>query len=189
MDLKGGVTLKILGINGSIRKNSYNGVILEYLVAKYGDKYTMEIADIKDLPLYSEDIENEKIESVERLREDIRSSDGIIIITPEHNASIPAALKNALDWMSRVDRVFLNKPVMVMSSSVSDIGGNRAQNHLKQILTGMGFCAQIESGIETNIGRVDKKVDKIGKLIDQPTIDHLNFRMENFVKWIEKQDK
>ncbi len=178
--------MKILGIVGSLKASSYNKRIMEYLVDTFSNDHTIKLGEIKDLPLYNEDIENEKIEAVEKLREDIRWADGVIIITPEHNGSISAALKNTLDWMSRVDRVFINKPVMILSSSISTLGGVKAQSHLRDILNGMGLSTYIEPGVETVIGSVKDKLDQDGKLIDEPTKDHLNVRFENFIGWIEK---
>lgn len=178
--------MKILGIVGSTRKQSYNRMIMEYLVDEFGDTYEIEIAEIGDLPLYNQDIEMEKFESVERLRNQIKGADGIIFVTPEHNSSIPAALKNAIDWMSRVNPVFMGKPAMIMGSSIGILGSIRAQLQLRAILNTMGLAMHIQPGEETVIGAVADKFDENGKLVDEYTKKHLNEKMKKFEVWINK---
>lgn len=178
--------MKLLCIVGSLKKESNNRKIIDHLIDKYGDQHQMKLGDISGLPMYNEDIEGEDFPAVEALREDIRWADGLIVITPEHNGSITAVLKNALDWMSRVDRVMINKPLMIISSSLSPLGGVRAQGHLREILHGMGLSALVEPGVESLIGSIHEKLDDQGRLIDQATLDHLEARMENFEAWIRK---
>jgi chromate reductase len=133
--------MRILGISGSIRKASYNTQILKFVgnhISQAHESVKFEIADISDLPLYNEDIEangGTTPSAVARLREQVRGSDAVFFATPEHNYSIPAALKNALDWLSRPwgMNALENKPGAIISSSMGYLGGIKAQYALRQV--------------------------------------------------------
>ncbi len=177
--------MKILGIVGSTRKGSYNKMIMNYIEEEYGNTYDIEIAEIGDLPLYSQDIELEHFDAVERVRNQVKEADGIIFVTPEHNSSVPAALKNMIDWMSRGKPVFLGKPALILGSSIGMLGSIKAQLHLRQILNTTGLALYLQPAEETVIGLVKSKVED-GKLVDEATKSYLNSKVENFDKWIKK---
>jgi len=113
----------IIGIAGSLRTGSYNASLLRAAAALAPSGTTIEIASIRDIPLYDGDLEAAHgiPEPVRALQERIVASDGLLIATPEYNNSIPGVLKNAIDWLSRPPRdgarVFANRPVAVMGAT------------------------------------------------------------------------
>ncbi|MEW8974135.1 MAG: NADPH-dependent FMN reductase [Tissierellaceae bacterium] len=178
--------MKIVAIVGSIRRESYNKKIVEFMKERYKDKMDIEILPIEELPMYNEDIELSPPSSVKEIKDKIKSSDGILIATPEYNHSIPGVLKNALDWFSRVDYVMMDKPSMVIGASQGGFGTNRAQMHLRQILNS-GIIGTINlPRNELFISKVQDKVDESGKLIDESTIRHLDKVVDNFIEWTDK---
>jgi chromate reductase len=130
---------KIAVIVGSLRRDSINRKLAEALagLAKPKDRYALSRID--DLPLFNQDLEPSPPAAVTRLKGEIEAADGVLIVTPEYNRSIPGVLKNAIDWASRpaFQSVFAGKPVLVVSTSGGALGGVRAQGHLKLILAGM----------------------------------------------------
>ena len=137
---KGNSTFKIimlhfLGISGSLRKGSFNTMLLNVALASVPEGVTTETGDISDLPLYNADVEAAAYPaSAMRLKEQIRRADALVIATPEYNYSMPGVLKNAIDWVSRPpkDSPFFNKPFAILSASTGMLGGARAQYHLRQ---------------------------------------------------------
>lgn len=127
--------MKIVGISGSLRKDSYNTKLLKEI----GQNVDFEILDLFGIPLFSEDLESSVPKIVTDLKNEIDTSDIVVIATPEYNYSVSGVLKNALDWFSRGDnKVFDGKKVAIISASISRFGGVRAQSHLRQILLSMG---------------------------------------------------
>lgn len=181
--------MKVAIIVGSLRKNSYNKALANHIKERYGDRLDFETLDIGELPFFNEDIELSPPEIVIELRRQIREADAVLIVSPEYNYSVPGVLKNALDWFSRVERVMLNKPSMVMGTSTGRFGTVRGQNHLRQILNSSGIGAINLPGNEVQIANVSGKIDEKGKLIDESTIKLLDRRIDSFIKWIEKINK
>ncbi len=129
---------KIIGLCGSLQKNSLNKKLLHEAVRLYGN------CDFKEtelsLPLYNNDEENLGFpKNVLNLTKDIKNSEGVIITSPEYNKGISGVLKNALDWISRVPGSFLkNKPVVVMSAAAGRSGGETSQYMVRSCLTPFG---------------------------------------------------
>ena len=126
--------VKIVALVGSLRKESYNGYLAKAMQYRYQDRIDFEIADIASLPFYNQDEELNPPQVVKDFKKKVAEADGVIIITPEYNWSVPGVLKNALDWLSRVDKVLINKPVMTAGASPTALGTVRCQLHLRQIL-------------------------------------------------------
>lgn len=126
--------MKVAIVVGSIRKQSYNMKLAEYLKLRYADQITFEIVGIRDLPHYDQDVELDPPAVVKDFKERIAAADAVLWITPEYNYSIPGVLKNALDWLSRVDKVMNGKPSWIMGASMGQLGTVRAQEHLRDIL-------------------------------------------------------
>jgi chromate reductase len=123
---------KILGLSGSLRKGSYNAGLLRAAAELAPDGVTVDIGSIRDVPLYDGDVEATEglPASVQRLQAQLKAADGLLLVTPEYNNSIPGVFKNAIDWMSRGPgmQLFLGKPVAVMGSSPGGFGTVLSQN-------------------------------------------------------------
>lgn len=120
---------------GSIRENSYSKGVADALVAGLPADAEVTYLNIADLPLYNQDFDAASPEVYTRFRNDVLAQDAFIFVTPEHNRSIPAALKNALDVASRPwgQNVWQGKPALVASQSISGIAGVLAHHVLRQI--------------------------------------------------------
>lgn len=126
---------EILAISGSLRKDSYNTALLHTAKELSPDRMNIEIYVPRDLPLFSKDLEDDLSDEVQDYKNKIADSDGLIFSVPEHNFSISAAMKNAIEWGNRPygDNSFFNKPAAIMGVSTSKFATVRAQNHLRQI--------------------------------------------------------
>ncbi len=130
-------TIHILGISGSLRRDSHNTKLLGVAADEAPPGLSIEIADISDLPLYNWDLETDDDvrypEPVVRLRRQIAAADGLLFATPEYNWSVSGVLKNAIDWASRPETPLRNKPAAIISGG-GRFGGMRGQEHLRDIL-------------------------------------------------------
>lgn len=179
--------MKILALVGSIRKDSLNLNLVKTLQERYAEKLEITVANIKELPYYNQDEENDPSEIVKNFKKDILNCDGVLIATPEYNWSVPGVLKNALDWLSRVDFVLKDKPVMIIGATPGQLGTIRAQLHLRQILSSPGLSARVlpPSGNEVLVTLALTKF-KDGKLVDEPTLAFIDDVTERFIDWIKK---
>ncbi len=172
-------------ISGSLRRESLNRKLLQFLKETYQDEIKMEFVNIQQFPLFNEDIEEHALESVEKARKQVLEADAVLIATPEYNHSISGALKNSLDWLSRKEKVFKGKPVLLMGCSSGTVGTSRAQNHLRLILNSPGHQALTLPGNEILIGQAHKKFDEDGHLIDEKTVEFINGVLKKFMAWID----
>lgn len=182
-------TLNVVTLLGSLRKGSFNGMVARTLpkVAPAGMTVS-PLPSIRDIPLYDADLQQEEgfPASVEALAEQIRNADGVIIVTPEYNYSVPGGLKNAIDWLSRLpEQPLAGKPVLIQTSSMGAIGGARCQYHLRQILVFLD--AMVMNKPEFMGGVIQNKVDpQAGEVIDQSTLDHLTGQLTAFGDYIQR---
>ena len=161
---------KIIGFGGSLRKGSYNLMLLKEFKRINIDLFDVEIVDISNIPLYNQDLDDNQPESVRLLREKIKNSDGFIISTPEYDFSIPGFLKNTLDYLSRPVNMnpFSGKNGAIMSASISMLGGSRAQYHLRQVLTYLD--TRVINKPEVFITFANQKFDQDEKLNDENAV-------------------
>ncbi|ABW17976.1 NADPH-dependent FMN reductase [Alkaliphilus oremlandii] len=178
--------MKVVAIVGSISEQSKNKKLAEFMQKRFKDKLDIEIMLLNDMPMYNEDIELNPPAVVDEMRKQIRESEGLLILTPEYNHSIPGVLKNALDWFSRVERVMLNKPTMIVGASMGALGTVKAQLHLREILNSGGVGAITLPRNEVFIGSIQDKVDEEGYLNDESTIQFLDTVVEQFIDWAKK---
>ncbi len=127
--------VRVLGISGSLRKGSFNSALLRAAVELAPPGMTIEVASIRDIPLYDEDVRAAgNPPSVDAFRKSIAASDAVLVVTPEYNYSLPGVLKNAIDWASRPPAQPLGgKPLAIMGASTGGSGTMRAQYHLRQV--------------------------------------------------------
>ncbi|WP_069999147.1 NADPH-dependent FMN reductase [Cellulosilyticum sp. I15G10I2] len=178
---------KTIGIiTGSLRKNSFSGSIADYITSHAPSGYVFKIVDISNLPLYSQDHDDIEIKEYTSFRNEIKALDGVLFITPEHNRSIPAALKNALDIGSRPygQSVWNAKPGAVISQSPGNIGGFGANHHLRQILAFLNVLTLAQP--EAYIGAYHTLIDEKGALSDEETKKFIDSFLADFVTWVEK---
>ena len=181
--------LNVLVICGSLRKGSFNRMLTRALPALAPADMTLSDAPpIGALPLYNADIQTASGDppEVTALVNAVRAADGLIIVSPEYNWSIPGVMKNAIDWLSRVkDQPLLDKPVALQSAAPGLLGGARMQYHMRQSLTSVEALILIRPEVFVNLAA--KKFDeKTGELTDQPTRDIVKQQLEAFAKFIRK---
>ena len=133
--------MTILGIAGSVRAGSHNAQLLRLAAEELPDGSELVVFDgLAEIPAFDQDLEDLAPDAVDRLKAAIAEADAVLIATPEYNASIPGALKNALDWVSRPlpESPIRAKPVAVIGASTSAFGAVWAQRELKKVLGVMG---------------------------------------------------
>ena len=176
-------TLKILAISGSLRQDSFNSAALKTAAELAGDSAEFTFASLADIPLYDQDLRDKGVpDAVETLQQQVLKADAILFSTPEYNYSVSGVLKNAIDWLSRVDpQPFADKPVAVMSASMSAFGGARAQYDLRRIL--IYLDAHFVNKPEVMISFAHKKFDDNGALKDEDTRKFIGDLVEALGKW------
>lgn len=176
--------MKIIGICGSLRRESFNRKILVFAKKFFPKDITFEIIAIGDLPLFNQDLESNPPQSVIKFRGKIKSADGILFAVNEHNYSVSSVLKNAIEWGSRpyAAAVMNKKPAAMFSASNGMLGGARAQYHLRQI------CVQVDmyplNKPEVIITFAQDKFDQKGNLIDIHTQEKLKELIEAFISLV-----
>lgn len=178
---------KTIGIiTGSLRKNSFSGSIADYILQHAPSGYEFKYIDISGLPLYNQDYDGASPAEFTAFRDAVKSLDAVLFITPEHNRSIPAALKNALDIGSRPygENVWNGKPGAVISQSPGGIGGFGANHHLRQVLAFLNVLTLAQP--EAYIGAYHTLIDENGALSNDGTKEFINSFLSAFAAWIEK---
>jgi NAD(P)H-dependent FMN reductase len=179
--------MKVVALVGSIRKESYNLKLAQYIKQRYRDRFELEILNIRDLPFYDQDIENDPPAVVADFKRKVAEADAVLWLTPEYNYTIPGVLKNAIDWLSRVDKPLVGKPSWIVGASMGQMGTLRAQLHLREILYSPGVSSPIMPGNEVYVGAVHEKIDAAGQLVHEPTVQFLDNVVDNFVDWVSKR--
>ncbi len=175
-------------IAGSLRKESFSKKIARALVSMAPPGFEFTIVSIEDLPIYNQDFDdhNNVPESYVKFRQVIKSLNGVIFITPEHNRSVPAALKIAIDVASRPagKNVWDGKPGAVFSSSPGNLSAFGANHHLRQSLVFLNIPAMQQP--EVYLPHIDKVWDENGSLKDEDTIDFLQKAVDAYIEWFKK---
>ena len=169
---------------GSLRKGSLNRQLANSLAELAPATLKLNIIDIGHLPIYNQDGDEEPPAPWREFRDRIKAADAVLFVTPEHNRSVPAALKNALDVGSRPygKNVWSGKPGAVVSASPGGIGGFGANHHLRQSLVFLNVPAMAQP--EAYIGGADKLFDATGKLANVGTRKFLQGFMQAYAAWI-----
>jgi len=172
----------ILCLSGSLRKVSSASALLRTLADELKDKATFRFAEIDALPHYNADLGMPA--EVGSFIEAIEAADGVLIVTPEYNYSVPGVLKNAIDWASRpaYKSVFRAKPVFIISVSGGALGGVRAQAHLKYVMNGM--LADVFTCQEVVVPHAPKKVED-ARFTDDATLDFAVSAITDFIASFE----
>jgi chromate reductase len=183
--------LNVIVICGSLRKASYNAALARTLPALAPPGMAVKAAPGWDkMAVYNHDLhaDGKFPAEVTAWGDAVRSADGVIIVSPEYNWSIPGGLKNAIDWVSRFKEVpFKEKPVALQSCAGGALGGARMQYHLRQSLTAID--ALIFGKPEIFVSFSAKKFDeKTLELTDQPTVDIVKQQLASFEKFIRRMN-
>jgi chromate reductase len=169
MDAPANRPYKLLGLSGSIRRQSNCVAVLRTLKESLAADVELTIFGLENVPLYNEDADTDTPPApVAALRRAIAESDGLVIVSPEYNHGMSGVIKNALDWASRPSSSppLLNKPVTVMTSASSILGGVRAQAQLNETLH--GTFSRLPPGRQVVIGNAKQKIEG-GRLTDEAT--------------------
>lgn len=171
----------IVGIAGSLRRASFNAALLRAAAELVPTGVTLDIASIKDIPLYDGDLEAEQgiPAAVTALQGRIAAADGLLLVTPEYNNSLPGVFKNAIDWLTRppaeIPRVFGGKPVAVIGVTPGGMGTSFAQTAWLPVLRTLGTRAFF--GKTLYVSGAGKIFSPEGKLTD----DALRERLRGFI--------
>ncbi len=173
--------ITILGVAGSLRKDSYNKGALRAAQALCPEGAKLEIYDIAGLPLFNQDEERNPTPKVTEFKQKIRAADAILIATAEYNYGIPGVLKNAIDCASRPygDSAWAGKPVAIMSASVGAFGGVRAQYQLRQSFVFLNMDCVLQP--EVAIAVASQRFDERGNLTDEASKKLIGQLMQNLV--------
>lgn len=177
--------MKLIGIVGSTADKSYNRQLLQFIAKEYYTLFDLEILEIANIPMFNQSKDQTNSVAIQNMARKIMGADGVIIATPEHNHTIPAGLKSALEWLSFSIHPLENKPVMIVGASYFSQGSSRAQLHLRQILDAPGVNALVMPGNEFLLGNVKEAFDEDGNLKDEGTIGFLGSVLNKFVQFIE----
>jgi chromate reductase, NAD(P)H dehydrogenase (quinone) len=181
--------LNVISICGSLRKGSFNRMVMNALPALAPAGMSIKEAPPFDsFPLYNADIQNSTgfPAPVNTLAEAIRAADGVIFVTPEYNFSLPGGVKNALDWVSRLkDQPFAGKPIAIQSASPGPVGGARVQYDLRKMMCFLDALTLNKP--EIFVGSVASRVDeKTGELKDETTRNLIKQQLESFARFIAR---
>jgi chromate reductase len=178
--------VRILGIAGSLRRESYNRAALRAATELVPDGATIETFELDGIPGFNQDEEQQPPAKVVELKQRIREADAILFVTPEYNYSVPGVLKNAIDWASRPygDSAWNGKPAAIMGASIGMIGTARAQYHLRQMMVFLNMFPVNQP--EVMIGNASERFDAEGKLTDDATKEFIRQLLQNLVDWTRR---
>jgi chromate reductase len=170
---------------GSNRRESINRKLAHALAKLGADRFDAYFVRIDDLPMFNQDLEGNLPAAVVRYKDEIGRADGVLIVTPEHDRSIPAVLKNAVDWGARPygKNSWVGKPAFITGTSPGAIGSALAQHHLRSVMTGLGM---ILLGGEAYITFKPNLIDDHGNIGDESTQKFLQGFIDRFATLIER---
>jgi NAD(P)H-dependent FMN reductase len=178
----------LIGLSGSLRRGSYNSSVLRAAASMMPPDSELRIESIAAIPLYDGDAERAHgvPEPVARLKEAIVAADGLLLVTPEYNNSIPGVAKNAIDWLSRpasdIARVFGGKPVAIAGASPGGFGTILSQNAWLPVFRTLG--ADLWPGGRLLVSRAGSVIDANGAIVDAATRDNLGKFVNGFVAYV-----
>jgi chromate reductase, NAD(P)H dehydrogenase (quinone) len=174
---------------GSLRTESINRKVANALAELAPSSLKLQIVEIGQLPLYNQDFDQNTPQPYLDFRARVRAADGVLFVTPEHNRSMPVAMKNALDVASRPygNSAWNGKPGAVISASPGAVGGFGANHHLRQSLVFLNV--PVMQRPEAYIGGADKLFDSSGKLANDATRNFLQNFIEAFANWVAVHSK
>jgi len=182
---------KLIGLSGSLRKDSYNTALLRNAAGLMPEGAELAILSIRGVPLYDGDLEKSEgiPDKVTELKDAIAAADGLILASPEYNHSIPGVFKNAIDWLSRpssdIPRVFGGKPIALMGASPGGFGTVLAQNAWLPVTRTLK--ANLWSGGRVLVANAQKSFDDGGTLTDEKLEEQIVDFLRGFVAFVRSQ--
>ena len=178
--------VRILGIAGSLRRDSYNRATLRAAIELAPEGASIETFELDDIPAFNQDDEQDPPAKVLELKQRVRDADAILFVTPEYNYSVPGVLKNAIDWASRPygASAWNGKPAAIMGASVGAIGTARAQYHLRQMMVFLNMFPVNQP--EVMIGNASQCFDAQGNLTDNAAKEFIRQLLQNLVDWTRR---
>lgn len=179
--------LTLVTMVGSLRKGSLNAGLADALPDCAPPDVTIRrLPGLGDFPLYDADLQARGFPApVVAMGDAIRGADGVLIVSPEYNYSLPGVLKNGIDWLSRLpEQPFAKKPVAILSASPGLFGGARMQYHLRQVMVFVD--AYVLPRPEVMVGQAGAKFDGEGRLTDEKTREHVAAQLGAFAAFIAK---
>ncbi|MGO8921690.1 MAG: NADPH-dependent FMN reductase [Xanthobacteraceae bacterium] len=172
-------------IVGSNRRDSINRKLAQALVKLGAGKFEAKFLRIDDLPMFNQDLEANLPAEVVRYKDELSRADGVLIVTPEHDRSIPAVLKNAVDWGARPygKNFWTGKPAFITGTSPGAIGSALAQQHLRSVMTGLGMTLL---GGEAYITFKPNLIDDAANIGDEGTKNFLQGFADRFAALVGK---
>ena len=176
---------QIAVIVGSNRRESINRKLAHALIRLGAGKFDGKIVRIDDLPIYNQDNEGNLPAEVVRFKDEVAKADGVLIVTPEHNRSVPTALKNAIDWGARPfgKSVWPGKPGFITGTSPGAIGTALVQANLRTVMLGLGMTLL---GGESYVTFKPNLIDDHGKVTDEGTQKFLQDFVDRFATLVTK---
>jgi len=177
----------VVGISGSLRKASYNSALLRAAVERAPEGMRIEVASIREIPLYDGDVEAAGVPpAVAALKDVVAASDGLLLVTPEYNFSIPGVLKNAIDWLSRppkdIARVFADRPVALIGATTGRSGTRFAQTAFLPVFRTLRMRPFF--GRQLYVSEAAKVFDASGALVDDFISKELTALLADFSTFI-----
>ncbi len=177
----------LLALCGSARRASYNRMLMHSAMEALSTQADCEELDWQDVPPFDADaLEAQGLPApVLRVRQAIAAADGVLLVTPEYNFSLPGMLKNTLDWVSRgADQPFARKPVALLSATTGPLGGARVQNEARRVL--LFLNAMVLQKPEVYVGNAASKFGADGHCTDAVTRGFVADQMAAFVDWVAR---
>ena len=182
--------LRIIGLSGSLRTGSFNGHLLRAAARLAPEGMEIAVHTIRGIPLYDGDVEAaEGIPPVvAALKDEIAAADGLFLVTPEYNNSIPGVFKNAIDWLTRpasdIPRVFGGKPVAFIGASPGGFGTILSQEAWLPVLRTLGTAPWF--GGRLMVSRAHKVFDESGAILDPAIEEALNTYVAGFGDYVRR---